>query len=54
VASGAGYYLEMLGIDAHYHSISRGVIDSRDIIYFISIIVFFLVFTRRNLINRKP
>jgi ABC-2 type transport system permease protein len=53
-ASGADYYLEMLGIDFHYHSISRGVIDSRDIIYFLSIIAFFLFFTQRNLIQRKP
>src|ERR1700712_5261707 len=36
LASGAGYYMEMLGIDFHYRSVSRGVIDSRDIIYFIS------------------
>ena len=54
LASGAGYYIEMLGIDFHYRSISRGVIDSRDIIYFISIIAFFLLFTQRNLIKRKP
>src|SRR6195952_2729531 len=33
LATGAGYYIEMLGIDFHYRSISRGVIDSRDIIY---------------------
>jgi len=44
----------MLGIDFHYRSISRGVIDSRDIIYFISVIVFFLLFTQRNLIKRRP
>ena len=54
LASGAGYYMEMLGIDFHYRSVSRGVIDSRDIIYFISIIAFFLLFTQRNLIKRKP
>src|SRR5450432_376719 len=54
LAAGAGYYTEMLGIDFHYHSISRGVIDSRDIIYFVSIIAFFLLFTQRNLIKRKP
>lgn len=53
-AAGADYYLEMLGIDFHYHSISRGVVDSRDIIYFLSIIAFFLIFTQRNLIRRKP
>src|SRR5215471_6416144 len=30
--SGPDYYIEMLGIDFHYHSISRGVVDSRDVI----------------------
>ncbi len=54
LAAGAGYYIEMLGIDFHYRSISRGVIDSRDIIYFVSVIAFFLLFTQRNLIKRKP
>ena len=47
--AGADYYIEMLGIDFHYRSISRGVIDSRDLIYFISIIFFFLSITKRNL-----
>jgi gliding motility-associated transport system permease protein len=50
--SGADYYIEMLGIDFHYRSVSRGVVDSRDIIYFISIIAFFLIFTNRNLLKR--
>jgi ABC-2 type transport system permease protein len=54
LAGGADYYLEMLGIDYHYRSISRGVVDSRDIIYFISVIAFFLFFTQHNLIKRKP
>ncbi len=48
-AAGADYYIEMLGINFHYRSISRGVIDSRDIIYFIGIIVLFLFITQRNL-----
>lgn len=53
-ASGAGYYIEILGIDFHYRSISRGVIDARDLIYFLSVIAFFLLFTQHNLIKRKP
>lgn len=55
LATGAGgldYYLELLGIDFHYRSISRGVIDTRDIIYFLSIIFFFLLITHRNLVKR--
>jgi ABC-2 type transport system permease protein len=49
---GADYYMEMLGIDFHYRSISRGVIDTRDVIYFFSVIGLFLVITHRNLIKR--
>lgn len=49
---GADYWLEMLGIDFHYRSISRGVVDTRDIIYFISVIAFFLLITHRNLLKR--
>lgn len=50
--SGADYYVEMLGIDFHYRSVSRGVIDSRDLIYFLSITLFFLIVTNRNLLKR--
>ncbi|MEP7259176.1 MAG: ABC transporter permease, partial [Flavitalea sp.] len=49
---GADYYLEMMGIDFHYRSISRGVADTRDIIYFLSVIGLFLVITHRNLTRR--
>lgn len=48
----ADYYIEMLGIDFHYQSISRGVIDSRDVVYFLSIIFLFLFATKNNL-NKK-
>jgi ABC-2 type transport system permease protein len=47
--NGADYYIEMIGIDFHYQSISRGVIDTRDIIYFLTVILFFLLITRHNL-----
>lgn len=50
--AGLDYYIEMLGINFHYRSISRGVVDSRDLIYFIGIIVLFLFITQRNLIKR--
>lgn len=47
--SGGNYGLEYLGISYHYQSISRGVIDSRDVIYFISFIILFLKFTEIRL-----
>jgi ABC-2 type transport system permease protein len=50
--NGADYYIEMLGINFHYQSISRGVIDTRDLVYFLSIIIFFLLVTRQNLQKR--
>lgn len=45
----ADYYIEMLGIDFHYQSISRGVVDTRDLVYFLSIIFLFLFATQKNL-----
>jgi ABC-2 type transport system permease protein len=48
----ADYYIEMLGIDFHYQSISWGVVDTRDIIYFMSVIFLFLFSTQKNL-NKK-
>ena len=48
----ADYYIEMLGIDFHYQSISRGVVDTRDVIYFLSVLFFFLFVTRKNLIKK--
>jgi ABC-2 type transport system permease protein len=52
LAGGPDYYIEMLGIDFHYRSISRGLIDTRDIIYFISVIFLFLSITNRNLLKK--
>jgi ABC-2 type transport system permease protein len=50
--AGWDYYIEMLGINFHYRSISRGVVDTRDVIYFIGIIFLFLFITQRNLNKR--
>jgi ABC-2 type transport system permease protein len=45
----ADYYIEMIGINFHYQSISRGVIDTRDIVYFLSVIFLFLFATQKNI-----
>jgi ABC-2 type transport system permease protein len=42
-----------LGINAHYISISRGVIDSRDILYFLSFITAFIWGTKTVFSSRK-
>jgi ABC-2 type transport system permease protein len=52
LANGADYYIGMLGIDFHYRSISRGVIDTRDVLYFLAMIFLFLLITERNLAGR--
>lgn len=41
--------IEQFGMEAHYNSISRGVLDTRDLLYFISISVFFIVLTQFNI-----
>ena len=48
----ADYFIEMLGIDFHYRSVSRGLLDSRDIVYFGSLVVLFLLITVKNLHKR--
>lgn len=42
-----------LGLGAHFESISRGVIDSRDLIYYLSVIGFFLFLNTLALESRK-
>lgn len=51
-AEGIDYYLGMVGMAFHYNSISRGFIDSRDVIYFLSVIVLFIALTRLSLNSR--
>ena len=46
-------FIQYLAVDYHLTNISRGVIDSRNIIYFLSIIFFFLFMTVRLLETRK-
>lgn len=41
------------GINDHYISMSRGVIDTRDVVYFISLIAVFIISTRTVLESRK-
>lgn len=45
-------FLLKMSISAHYRSISRGVIDLRDVLYFVSVVIIFLIATKLML-NRK-
>jgi len=53
VFGSSGLFIKQLGISAHYNSMSRGVIDTRDVIYFFSLVAFFLILTRFWLSRRK-
>lgn len=46
-------FIRNLGMQAHYISMSRGVIDSRNLLYFLSVILLFLSFTKVKLEKRK-
>ena len=53
---GFGQFLSYLSLSTHYESISRGVIDSRDVLYFLSIAYLGLflaesVLSRRNIVE---
>ncbi|MDC1323243.1 gliding motility-associated ABC transporter permease subunit GldF [Polaribacter sp.] len=41
--------IQKLGINEHFKSIARGVIDTRDILYFVSVTLFFLFITKNRL-----
>jgi ABC-2 type transport system permease protein len=45
--------VKSIGMSHHYSSISRGVIDSRDVIYFFSVITFFILLSKVSLQSRK-
>lgn len=45
--------LEYLSVDYHFNNIARGVIDTRDIIYYVSLTAFALVLAIRSLESRK-
>ena len=46
-------FIQRLGMAAHYSSISRGVVDTRDILYFLGVMALFLCMTKLVLAKRK-
>lgn len=50
---GSAYVINQLGIDFHYAAMSKGLIDSRNLFYFFSVIAIFLYLTYLNLGSRK-
>jgi ABC-2 type transport system permease protein len=54
ISSGViGNFILSIGISMHYSSMSRGVIDTRDVIYFASLSIAFILMTRTSLESRK-
>lgn len=45
--------MHSLGLGAHFESMGRGVIDSRDVIYYLSVILFFLYLNRLAVRERR-
>ena len=43
---GDSFYIEKLGMDFHFKSMERGVLDTRDLLYFLSVTTFFIVLTK--------
>lgn len=53
VFGGLDSFIQSLGIQYHYDSISRGVVDTRDLIYFLSVVSVFLGLTSLILTSKK-
>jgi ABC-2 type transport system permease protein len=49
----ADTFIQSLGINEHYNSLSRGVIDTRDVVYFLSFNSVFILLTKTVLQSRK-
>jgi len=49
----SGEILNYMSVSSHFESISRGVIDSRDLIFFLSVMFIGLLFTEANLMKKK-
>jgi len=47
------YFISYLGIQYHYETISKGLIDSRDVLYFVSVSALMIVATKLVLESRK-
>jgi ABC-2 type transport system permease protein len=49
----ADLFVKNLGISAHYAAMSKGVIDTRDLLYFLSVITLFILLTKISIESRK-
>ena len=49
----SSHFIDQLGMSSHYKSMSRGILDTRDILYFLSITMFFLFLTIKGIKTEK-
>ena len=49
---GADYWIENFGADLHYQNMSRGLVELKDLVFFIVISGLFLLFTNKLVMNR--
>lgn len=52
-SSGFSFFVTQLGIDHHYLSVRKGLIDSRNVVYFVSLVMLMLLSTKLVLGSRK-
>ncbi|MCA9508316.1 MAG: ABC transporter permease subunit [Myxococcales bacterium] len=48
-----GAVFEYISVDYHFNNIARGVVDSRDLVFYLSVVLIFLVLTERSLRRDK-
>ena len=46
------YFIQQLGLDYQYNALGRGLIDSRNVFYFVTLILFFLWLTKLRLARK--
>jgi ABC-2 type transport system permease protein len=49
----ADLLIKSLGLNDHYQSMSRGVLDTRDMIYFLGVIALFILLSKFSIERRK-
>ena len=47
------FVIQQFGIDEHYYSISRGLVDTRDLMYYFCLVALFTLLTKVALVSRK-
>jgi len=49
----SSHFIDQLGMSSHYKSMSRGVLDTTDVLYFLSLTIFFIFITIKGIKNEK-